>query len=338
MKKGGTSMDGKALLKEHFRITSDRMVNGRYYESEGFLYSIVDVTNMEQEYLLELHQMSQHLMSQGDRKVAVFIPSVTGAFLITEDKKDVVVLGSAQVLSRSEAIGKKLARFHRRGRTLTDEMKTTSQLGLWRERWEQEMDRLEKSISGLMEKGVDGKFATMMIDSFPYYMGLAENAIQYIVDTEMDETPGITDYGTICHQSFHAKTWANRNFIHHPFDWVYDHPARDIAEWIRSSYWEGSLLYRSNFEQFLQEYQQQERLSPFSWRLIYARLLFPTHYFDCSRIYFSSQSLQVKKEKEEQLEKYMKNTAEYERFLASFYELAFVPTNRLKIPNVTWLK
>ncbi|WP_203363128.1 spore coat putative kinase YutH [Bacillus sp. REN10] len=331
-------MDGKELLRKHFRITPERMVNGRYYESEGFLYSIVDVTNMEQEYLVELHQMSQHLMQQGDQKVAVFIPSVSGAFLVTEDKRDVVVLGSSNVRSSSQATGSKLARFHRRGRSFTQEVKAMSQLGRWRARWEQELDQLETSISSVIKKGVDSEFAAMVIDSFPYYMGLAENAIQYVMDTEIDETPGTTDYGTICHHSFHTKLWVNRDFIHHPFDWVYDHPARDVAEWIRSSYWEGTLLYRSNFQQFLHEYQQAEPLSPFSWRLIYARLLFPAHYFDCSRAYFSSRSLHEKKEKEERLKKYMKNTTEYERFLASFYERASIPASRMKIPDITWLK
>src|SRR5699024_5568074 len=61
-------------------------------------------------------------------------------------------------------------------------------------------------------------------------------------------------------------------------DLAYDHPARDLAEYIRSR-----LLNRETekeMAQFLQDYQKRRPLSVFGWRLLYARLLFPVHIFD----------------------------------------------------------
>jgi len=48
-------------------------------------------------------------------------------------------------------------------------------------------------------------------------------------------------------------------------------------------------------------------------------------------------SPQRKKELEEQLTRYIRDTKEYEHFLASFYQLAEVPVKRIQIPVVPWL-
>ncbi len=50
-------------------------------------------------------------------------------------------------------------------------------------------------------------FDQLFIESFPYYLGVAENAIQYVVDTEMDDTPQLTDAATICQERFTPLLW-----------------------------------------------------------------------------------------------------------------------------------
>ncbi len=77
-------------------------------------------------------------------------------------------------------------------------------------------------------------FEKKMIEAFPYYSGLAENAIQYLVDTELDDNPGAEDSGTICHQRMERDTWSEESLIRIPGDWVFDHAARDIAEYMRA--------------------------------------------------------------------------------------------------------
>ena len=75
-------------------------------------------------------------------------------------------------------------------------------------------------------------FDRLFIESFPYYLGVAENAIQYVVDTEMDDTPQLTDAATICQERFTPLLWHQTKRLKLPFDWVYDRPSRDIAEWM----------------------------------------------------------------------------------------------------------
>ena len=330
-------MDGTQLLNKHFHIKAERAgaaAKANCYRSSGLLYFIVDVTKKEQEYLYELHQMSQHMAAQGEKRSAVFLPDQSGRFLVTEEKKDYVILISREY-PPAALTGRELARFHRRGRSLAFQVSKATELGLWRKKWEERLESLEASVDKLW-KEQDDSFARLIIESFSYYMGMAENAIQYVADTEIDEQPSYWDAGTICQKTLSEERWQQEPSVRQPFDWVFDHPARDLAEWIRSRYWKGSLFHQSRLTRFLKEYTQVCPISPFAWRLIFARLLFPVHYFDCVEGYFSS-SLHAKKESEEQLKKLIKRSADYEQFLASFYERSGVPAKTLRLPEIPWL-
>ena len=80
------------------------------------------------------------------------------------------------------------------------------------------------------------RFEKKFIESFPYYLGLTENAIQYLVDTELDDEPKECDSGTVCHQRFSRMTWPHEQPLRLPVDWVFDHPTRDIAEYLRETF------------------------------------------------------------------------------------------------------
>ena len=55
------------------------------------------------------------------------------------------------------------------------------------------LDQLEKFWQSQVMNHPSDVFDQLFIESFPYYLGVAENAIQYVVDTEMDDTPQLTD-------------------------------------------------------------------------------------------------------------------------------------------------
>ncbi len=71
------------------------------------------------------------------------------------------------------------------------------------------------------------------VETFPYYLGVAENAVQYVMDTQLDEAPMRGDMPTICHEQFTPETWEMGKI---PTDWVFDHASRDVAEWIRKQW------------------------------------------------------------------------------------------------------
>ncbi len=63
--------------------------------------------------------------------------------------------------------------------------------------------------------------------TFPYFMGLTENAIQYAVDARIDERSSAYEQGTICHRRFTERTWLvpseRGNILKCPTDFIYDH-------------------------------------------------------------------------------------------------------------------
>lgn len=175
-----------------------------------------------------------------------------------------------------------------------------------------------------------------MIEAFPYYSGLAENAIQYLVDTELDDNPGAEDSGTICHQRMERDTWSEESLIRIPGDWVFDHAARDIAEYMRSTY----LYHRDDLLNegflFLQEYEQVTPLSSFSKRLFYSRLLFPLHFFETVESYYISHDSE-KQFYEEQLDYILADCTRYEQFLQTCHDMMNVRSAQVFVPPVAWL-
>lgn len=113
------------------------------------------------------------------------------------------------------------------------------------------------------------------MDFMPYLSGISENAIQYMQESEYESRFHETDQGTITFRRYHGQFSRHHLWL---TDFAYDHPARDLAEFIRNQ-----LLQTEDpmdgIQAFLEDYQQVRPLSVFSWRLLYARLLFPIHFF-----------------------------------------------------------
>ena len=131
------------------------------------------------------------------------------------------------------SLGSELSIFHKRGAFFPEEIEQLSRIGEWKALWEKRLDQLEKFWQSQVMNHPTDVFDQLFIESFPYYLGVAENAIQYVVDTEMDDTPQLTDAKNNLPRTIHTFIMASNEASQTPFDWVYDHPTRDIAELIR---------------------------------------------------------------------------------------------------------
>ena len=95
--------------------------------------------------------------------------------------------------------------------------------------------------------------------------------------------------------------------------------------------------YDVELKQFFNDYQSIAPLSSFSWRLLFSRLIFPLHYFECIESYYITSSEQDKKLLEEKLSRILRQSSEYERFLAGFYQTYGAPIKPLNLPQLEWL-
>jgi spore coat protein YutH len=331
------------MLENQYGITVEEYVKLDTYDAlrgNGWLYLISKPTGKEEEDLAELEKIAEHLRNYGDQNVPVFLQSKEGQLITTWEQHKYCVLANQQTeAQRKIKLGRKLARFHERGRRVPFQIERSSRVGQWKSLWEKRLEQMEKVWNGLLFQTPEDEFQRMFVDSFPYYLGLTENAIQYLVDTEIDDEPQETDSGTVCHERFTQKTWGpiNNYMIKNPFDWVFDHRSRDLAEWTRERYFHNFQTYDVELNRFFKEYQSIAPLSPFSWRLLYSRLIFPLHYFECIESYYITTSEQDKKVLEEKLMRVLRQSGEYERFLASFYQLTDAPIKHLNLPLLEWL-
>ncbi|WNS74810.1 spore coat protein YutH [Bacillus sp. DTU_2020_1000418_1_SI_GHA_SEK_038] len=330
------------LLKSQYGLQADDEVRiGKYkaYRSQEQIYILVPIGGMTEDELSELNMLTDHLVKSGEKYCGTIIKTKEGKQFSEWENGRYCVLMNKQVQNRKlQRSGRKLAKFHFRGRSVSFPVKKVSRIGQWKQLWETRLDQMEKVWNEMLFQQPEHEFDQMFLESFPYYRGIAENAIQYIVDTEIDDNPGATDSGTICHIRFTEKIWDHTYYMKNPFDWVFDHSSRDLAEWTREKYFRNIKTYEPVLRQFMKDYQSIVPLTPFSWRLYFARLLFPLHYFYCIETYYGSSSEQEKNTLEERLHKFLQQSDEHERFLGSFYDFAEVPVQKFRIPLIGWLK
>lgn len=127
----------------------------------------------------------------------------------------------------------------------------------WSKLWEDKVDYFEKVIITIMDKNIR--------DVYPYYIGLSECAIR-IYKEKKKEVPI-----SLCHKRIGSKYRYND-----PDNIVIDYKVRDIAEYIKYLFFEKEIqpLEIINLVDKLELYGDDALL-------LYARLLFPTYFYDC---------------------------------------------------------
>ena len=185
----------------------------------------------------------------------------------------------------------------------------------WTTLWMQKIDYIEYQIAHLENE------YPILAESLWYFIGLGENAISYVVNTENEVRREAVDHLVVAHRRL--KSTDMLADYYNPLTLIIDHPTRDIAEYLKSSFLEGK--YDLNeIEAFL----NGVALSPYGYRLLFGRLLFPSFYFDCY------QRIVEKEIKEEKIYTILNRILEYEVFLGEIYQIIKTYSD---IPPVDWI-
>ncbi|WP_162356720.1 spore coat putative kinase YutH [Metabacillus mangrovi] len=330
----------KEFLKEQFGLHASGIFKAGGYDAfriGGTTGFIIPVPQLDEQELFELYYMSQYLQEKREPYVAAFWPSLQGTLSAEKDGKRYAVLKCPDTIQpRSLTEGRELAQFHQRARSYSYQADKMKRIGQWKDLWERRIDQLEAFWRGKVQAHPLDHFEKLFIESFPYYLGMAENGIQYLVDTELDDEPAASDSATICHNRFHSELWTNELPVKLPTDWVFDHASRDVAEYLRHEFLHFPDRLKKRGGSFLADYDRTVPLSSFGWRLIYSRLLFPIHYFECIEDYYLS-SEQQKPVYEKKLYSILERSEEYEQFLASYSNMLSMRTRRIQLPLLHWI-
>ncbi|MDC3412362.1 spore coat protein YutH [Aquibacillus sp. 3ASR75-11] len=300
------------------------------YRIKNHIYFIIP-TAYSEEVHYEQKAIADFLHNQGMIHVATPIFSHSGYIVTQYDQKTYVVL-EAQIkesLDSSLSNGCKLAMFHNAAKRYPYEPKHLSSYGKWRTLWANKLAFYEEMyVNKTTTKA--SPFHRLFVDTFPYMIGLTENALQYLQETELDTRYNETDRGTINFIRYNQQLDQQIIF---PQDLVYDHPARDIAEYIRFLLLQEIEDPFQQIQNFLQEYGKQSQMSIFCWRLIYGRLLFPTHLFDELEKGFQSHNLEYSYK---QFKEILKKQTIYEKYIKSFFGEIGMDAASLQIPIIDW--
>lgn len=169
-----------------------------------------------------------------------------------------------------------------------------------------------------MQIGQNEKKYPLIRESFDYYIGMAENAISYLVNTKKEVKKENSDNMVLAHNNLNHS-------LFDPLNIIFDHKARDLAEYIKLSFFNNN---KDIFKE-LDEYFFYNRYSLYGIRVLYARVLYPSYYF---KLY--DKILRGENE-EKELTTIISRINEYEDYL---YNLSLYLNKYYDIPSVDWLK
>jgi hypothetical protein len=183
----------------------------------------------------------------------------------------------------------------------------------WGILWSNKIDYLEELIYE------NGKKYPIVVDSFNYFVGLAENAISYFNNIhEINTNPIFYISHKVIKQNDKIDT------IYNPFNIIFDYKVRDISEYIKISFWNNNM----NIFNELDNYLSYEYLSIYDVKLLIARILYPSFYFDLYEEIINDN----KEEKE--INKIIDKHNEYEELL---YEVYLIIQKKINLLGIDWI-
>ena len=186
----------------------------------------------------------------------------------------------------------------------------------WGTLWSEKIDYFEYQVRELsIEKDV-------VKNSFSYYIGMAENAISYVNNTNMKYGRDVYRI-VLSHRRVFYPNY-KLNYLN-PLSFVFDLEVRDIAEYLKAMFFKKDISFCLDE---LSSYLKIRHLSLYEYQMLYARLLYPTYYFD---VY---ESVMNKNGDEEQLVNIIKKCDSYEEFLKKAY---LEISKYAKIDKIEWI-
>ena len=147
---------------------------------------------------------------------------------------------------------------------LTNSMMTNKISTNWGMLWSKKIDYLEDLINE------NGKRYPIIVDSFNYFVGWAENAISYFNSIPLEK-----DYPMyISHKIIRYQNKSDT--LYNPLNIIFDYRVRDVAEYIKNAFFSNDI----NIFNDLKTYLSHNNMSLTDVKLLIARVLYPSFYFE----------------------------------------------------------
>ena len=183
----------------------------------------------------------------------------------------------------------------------------------WGLLWSNKIDYLEDLINE------NGKKYPLIVDSFNYFVGMAENAISYFNSIVIDN-----NYKYVVGHKI-IRWYDTVESLYNPLNITFDYRVRDVAEYIKNSY------FNKNYNIFneLITYLRKNHLSLMEVKLLISRILYPSFYFDMY------EDILIDNKEEKIILEVISKLDEYEEYLSTV--INFFKTN-YNIDDIEWIK
>ncbi|MFB1051167.1 hypothetical protein [Paraliobacillus sp. JSM ZJ581] len=297
------------------------------YYVEGYYYFIIPTDDIEHVHM-EQSWFANHLIEQDYLRIAKPIKNIQGVYISEENDQNYIALQAMKHPYETLDTPTRLATFHSIGKNYAYLPSYANAYGEWQNLWEQKIKLYEAYYQSQLQVRPVTRYQRLLVDTFPYIIGVTENAIQYLNESNLETRFTLSDQGCIAFKRY-------TNQLEQPFilsnQFIYDHPVRDVAEYIRPYF-----LKKDGHKEvvhFLEKYEDIAPLSIFSWRLLYARLILPIHLFD-----FIDQAIEESNSEETYFayRKLLDNQHNYETHLKSFFQNNRIDPFKNQIYELDW--
>lgn len=305
----------KELLEKYYYIDNHvEVIEEKEYCSFLFRekkYYLVPYFRSEEE-LQELLLLTQELVKKGI-PTGVFVINAQNTYITVFNNKKYVLLEMPLFVDKEYSV---LDMISFAEKLVISSKKSILYRNRWAELWSSKVDYFEYQIRQL------GKDKSIILNSFSYYIGLAENAIAYVNSTSKKYQISINEKMTLQRKRIQFPNIQLNYF--NPLHYVIDIEVRDIASYFKS-------LFFNSYEDLWIEvnaYLRKRKLSLYGYQLLYARLLYPSFYFDLYEKVVEGEM------EEKNLIPIIEKVDDYELFLKDMY---FVLSKYAPIEKVDWI-
>ncbi len=240
-----------------------------------------------------------------------FIMNVNGSYLTLVNNENYVLVEVTNPLHEYSLVD-----MLERNSSLVLNAKTTALYrNSWGNLWSEKIDYLEYQVSEM------GKKYPIILNSFSYFVGLAENAICYVnnitANFDVKNMPII-----LCHKRISFPNY--RLNYDNPLNYIFDLEVRDVAGYLKNMAFTDEDLPLIE----LKAYLDLRKPDLVTCSMLFARLLYPSYYFDLHEKIINED------EEEEKLLLIIDQVEKQEKFLKKAW---FLIRNYAPIEPIDWL-
>lgn len=183
----------------------------------------------------------------------------------------------------------------------------------WFKLWTEKIDYFEYQVSQF------GKAFPLIRESFSYFVGMAETGISFLKNTN-------TNYNkTLSLSHGRIKSDSTLFDLYNPLNFIIDSKVRNICEYFKDNF------FKTDDDKLIDDffyYISSINLTTSDYLLLYARLLFPTYYFDIYELIIHGYL------DEKEILRVVQKIDKYEMFLKKLHDYL---KQYIEIPNIEWI-